>query len=131
MAWVDIEFSIENAEEVARQLGLVADLPSYLAMAMSQWVAEAVMRKLAGTVNYPSPRGTYQRTGRLGNSWYSRVSRGSYVEFMNATPYGGYVVGDEQAWMHRGHWWKASERVEEQMVELTRLFEAALGKWGT
>ncbi len=82
--------------------------------------------------NYPPPPAgsTYQRTGQLG-SWSWRVEKpgGGQYAFTNATPYAGYVVGEDQAFMHRNRWWIASERIDEQMVDLALRLAKAVEVW--
>lgn len=126
---IKLEFGLENAKEIAAALALLEDLPSYLTPAMSQWSGTVLHKRLSGTGNYPPPRGNYQRTGRLGSSWKATpLSPGQY-EFSNPTEYAGYVVGDDQAWMHQGRWWKVSERIDETIIELALLLDKALSQW--
>lgn len=131
MAGINLEFGIENAQEVAASLALLENLPEYLRNDILGWASWTLRSRLQGTMQYPPPPSgsTYHRTGQLGSRWTIREAGSGMYAFENPTPYAGYVVGDEQAWMHRGRWWKASERIEEQVVELALLLDRKLRAW--
>lgn len=129
MTGAGVEFIIENLESVLESLRKLENLPEYLADELDSWASEVLRDRLSGMGNYPSSRGNYDRTGALGGGWSAlRTSPGVY-SFQNSTDYAGYVVGDDQAWMHRGHWWKASERIDEQFAVLAKKLEDALARW--
>ena len=132
MAGIKLEFGFENVQEIAASLARLEDLPTYLKPIIDQWAGEVITNRLAGQGNYPPPPAgsTYQRTGQLGMGWGNPIStgRGEYM-FKNDTPYGGYVVGDDQAFMHRGRWWVASQRIEESLVDLAVALDKALSEW--
>lgn len=127
---IKLEFGVENAQEVAASLALVENLPVYLNPLIREWAGRTTSTHLYGMKNYAPPRGDYRRTGQLGNSWgYRELSPGQF-SFENKADYAGYVVGDEeQAWMHRGRWWQAAERIDEQVIALALLLDEALSKW--
>ncbi len=128
---LNLEFGVENAKEISAALALVEDLPVYLNPFMREWAGKTTRNHLWGMKNYAPPRAgsTYQRTGRFGNSWsYHEMSMGQF-SFESAHEAAGYIVGDDQAWMHRGRWWQASGRIEEQVMELALFLDDALRKW--
>ena len=77
--------------------------------------------------SYPSsPSGsTYRRTGKLGRGWKA----GQRGRIFNGVSYSELVVGENQAKVHRGRWWKGRkvvetehlpklvDKIEERMVE--------------
>jgi hypothetical protein len=128
---VKIDFDVEGVKEIAAALALLGDLPKYLEPEMNTWADGVVHQRLSGTGNYPPAPGgsTYQRTGQLGSSWRVEKPGGGQYAFTNATPYAGYVVGEDQAFMHRNRWWIASERIDEQMVDLALRLAKAVEVW--
>lgn len=126
-----LEFGVENAKEIAAALALVEDLPAYLTPEMREWAGRTTSTHLWGMKNYASarPGSDYRRTGRFGSSWgYREVSRGQF-SFENTHEAAGMIVGDDQAWMHRGRWWQAAERIDEQVMQLALLLTEKLGRW--
>ncbi len=126
-----VDVGVENVKEVSTALALLEDLPKYLHPQVRDWAAQTTNTFLWGMKNYaPAPAGsTYQRTGELGNSWGIREAGPGQVSFENAAGYAQLVVGDDQAWMHRGRWWMARERIEENLLQLVQILSEALGKW--
>lgn len=97
---------VEHLSEVLPELGRFAVL---------RW-ARHVRRTLKREPYPPAPPGsTYTRTGGLANSWSVRGTRNFVVR--NSRPYSGFVVGQVQASMHRGRWWRAQD-VADREVEL-------------
>lgn len=126
-----LEFGVENAKEISAALALVENLPVYLNPLMREWAGRTTSTWLWGMKNYVSPRpgSSYQRTGELGNSWgYHELGPGQF-SFDNMSDHAQMVVGEDQAWMHRGRWWQAAERIDEHIVELALLLTEQLNKW--
>ncbi len=128
---LSLEFTVENARELAAALERLSDLPKFFAPAFDAWAIDTTSRRLSGMGNYPSPPAgsTYQRTGEFGSSWSTAELGPSKVEFLNTTPYGDLVAGEAQAWMHRGRWWVAVKRIEEDIAVLLTFLEKALSEW--
>ena len=126
-----IEFTVENDKELAAALERLSDLPEFFSPAFSAWTIDTTARRLAGMGNYPPPPSgsTYERTGEFGSSWDTAELRPSEVEFLNLAPYADLVAGEEQAWMHRGRWWVAIKRIEEDIPVLLAYLEKALSEW--
>lgn len=76
----------------------------------------------------PPPESTYKRTGLLANKWAVEHPKQGRWHIVNKAEnrgryYARYVVGDDrgrnQAWMHKGRWWIASDIIQDEMKELT------------
>lgn len=85
-----------------------------------QW-AQGVRKKLKAT-SYPAkrPGQTYQRTGNLANRWAADKQGVGVWAISNRADYSGFVVGDEQAFMHKGRWWQARPVIEAEIPQLTK-----------
>ncbi len=125
-----IEFTVENAAKLAAALERLRDLPSFFAPAFWDWTVDTPSRRLVGMGNYPPPPAgsTYWRTGEFGGSWSVREQAPSKVQFLNSAPYAELVAGEDQAWMHRGRWWVAFTRIEEDIPTLLTYLEKALSE---
>lgn len=128
---ITLDLKIENTDAVAAALATLEDMPRFFHPVMGKWVDRTGREYLWGMRNYaPPPAGsTYIRTGRLGDSWSSSELDWSAFVFENRADYAGLVVGEDQAWMHRGRWWRATDRIAERTDELMRDLEEALGRW--
>ena len=126
-----IEFVLENDKELAAALGRLQDLSVFFSPAFSAWTIDTTSRRLAGMGNYPPPPpgSTYVRTGEFGSSWSTEEMAPSKVEFLNLAPHADPVAGEQQAWMHRGRWWVAIKRIEEDIPVLLTYLEKALSEW--
>ena len=78
----------------------------------------------------PAPAGSsYVRTGTLGRSWASKVSKLEAI-IGNVTAYARYVQGaDTQAWMHRGRWRTTAQVAKARTADVQKLLEAAISRW--
>ena len=128
---VKLDFSVENVKEVAAALAQIEDLPKYFAPQFRDWAGRTTSTHLWGMKNYaPAPPGSeYQRTGRFGSSWGYHEVGPSQASFENTHEAASLIVGEDQAWMHRGRWWQAYQRIEEHVMDLLPLLIEALGKW--
>lgn len=95
---------------------------------MGKW-AQDVRRKLKSTPYPPKRSGqTYRRTGQLANRWQVEKKSPSIFEIVNRARrkgrfYVGFVVGEEQAWMHKNRknrWWKAGDVVRSETPTLVK-----------
>lgn len=118
---IDIEF--RGLEEQMRRFANVPGLNRALDAGMSRWANQIVRSRFVGMGHYPPPRpgSPYIRTGTLGAGW--TVSQRGPLQHRLANPvlYATYVVGERQAWMHRGRWWMARARLDEAMPPLLEL----------
>lgn len=86
----------------------------------------------------PVPNQRYIRTYRLKYGYYVQKPRKMVRVISNRAAsqgglYGGYVVGQQQAYMHQGRWYQALDIVEQGLPDLAdkvgdegiRIFEAA------
>lgn len=70
------------------------------------------------------PGQRYKRTRTLARSWHAKRQKSMVWNIENRAQqkgriYASYVVGDRQAWMHKGRWWIASQEIEKMREELT------------
>ena len=93
------------------------------------------IRTLLRRQKYPAqrPNQKYRRSGELSRRWASQNQQTGRWAITNQAShkgrlYAGYVVGDDQAWMHRGRWWKARDVIEAQMKEFVRALSREIEK---
>lgn len=75
---------------------------------------------------YPSPPGgsEYQRTFDLQNSWESSFLLSDILwEIKSGVPYGEYVMGEAQAWMHQGRWDTLEQILTDEEAAIVQIFE--------
>lgn len=127
-----LEITVDGLDQVLTVFGRFEDLPTLLDPAMREWVDATHRNRLAGTGQYPPERAgqQYQRTGQLGAGFMFDSIDKSHYQFVNRVSYVQYVVGDSdgdgQAWMHRGRWFVARERIETELPVLLEKLEKAL-----
>lgn len=128
---VELKLDIKNSKEVADALAALEELTTYFHPTMRGWVDQTTRNDLWGMKNYapPRPGSDYVRTGRFGESWAYRDDGPSSFIFENVHEAASLIAGDDQAWMHRGRWWQAADRVEERLDDLMKRLEEALRKW--
>lgn len=116
-------FSVEfkGINRVSNALRKLAKLDKTILEPVGKRWAEGVRKKLKGKAYPPKrPGQTYVRTGRLANSWAVDAPGAGVWSITNRTDYGAFVVGDEQAAVHKGRWWQARPTIEEEIPTLTR-----------
>ena len=107
--------------------------PRVLMDALGQAGEEALLGLIPDLASYPSqPAGsTYRRTGTLGRLWtsakpsWAAKPSGFIGTLGNATSYGPYVQGDEQA-RGNAHWDTAADVLDGHTAEIFGIFEDAL-----
>ena len=115
---INIEFKgVNRVRNTLRRLASL--MPEIVDPELSDW-AKDTAKELKRTPYPPKrPAQKYVRTGRLANSWKVGHPKRGVVSVLNSAKYAGFVVGDKQAWMHEGRWWKASEEVQKYTRALT------------
>lgn len=116
-------FSIEfkGINRVSNALRKLAALDKTILDPVGKRWAQGVTKKLKGKAYPPRrPGQTYVRTGRLANSWAVDALGAGVWSITNRTDYGVFVVGDEQAAVHKGRWWQARPTIQEEIPQLTR-----------
>lgn len=89
-----------------------------------KWAGQTV--KTLRATPYPAkrPGQTYVRKGRLTGSWKAErqgIGKWAIVNLARGKGqgYAAYVVGENQAFMHLGRWWKARDIIEKRIPVLT------------
>jgi hypothetical protein len=124
-----IRFLMRGFDEVKGRFGDSAALEKMISDSQSNWARDVVRKELKGRDKYPPerPGQKYKRTGRLGDSWATRTAGPMMRAIYNPTPYAHWVVGDthgnRQAWMHKGRWWIARQKVLSMLPSLVRRIE--------
>lgn len=128
---VELEFKVENSKAVTDALAAIEELTTYFHPTMRGWAEQTTLNYLWGMKNYPQqrPGSDYQRTGEFGESWSVMDEGPSHFIFESDHAAASLIVGDDQAWMHRGRWWRATERIEDRVDVLIQALEEALRKW--
>lgn len=89
---------------------------------------EAAMNLIRRKQKYPAPPAgsTYVRTGTLGRQLTHEVRQiGSKTVGILGSPtvYAPFVIGEDQASVHRGRWWTILGLITKNAREITSLFE--------
>ena len=124
-----LSFKIDGVERVRKKLRPLANLSREVLEPVVKDFAKVARRTLKST-KYPPKRPVqrYRRTGRLGNSWATQKRGTALWTVVNKQQYASFVVGNNQAWMHKGRWWKAGQVVREISPSLRQRLQAALRK---
>lgn len=129
-----LELTVGGLETTITVIRRYEDLPVLLDPTMRKWVEDTHYGRLAGRGQYPPerPGQRYVRTGQLGAGFRYASLGASHYQFINEVPYTRWVVGDSdgggQSWFHRGRWFVARERVEQEQPALVERLEKALGE---
>lgn len=121
-----IQYKIVGYNRVRNSLRRLASLNSEVIDPVVGGWAKSTARKLKSTKYPPKrPNQRYKRTGQLANKWSAvRIIGGQWTIENRAQQkgriYARYVVGDEQAWMHKGRWWRASDEIAKYTPDLTK-----------
>lgn len=123
---INLAYQIQGADVALQRLASLASTRGLDAELES--VGDATLPKLR---IYPPERAgqRYIRTFRFRDSWRRQGARraggGVVVDLGNPTLYGPDLVGDDQAPIHRGRWWKLRAVADEQRG----LLRARVGAW--
>lgn len=111
---MDIEVQFAGLTELLRRFGNLGPVTRAMDGVMAAWVRQVVRSRFAGMGNYapPRPGSDYIRTGTLGAGWQATMRGPLQHRITNPVLYAPYVVGEQQAWMHRGRWWTARRRLD-------------------
>ena len=127
MAGIDIR--IDGADKLARRFSdYVRTSPGTFDKTTGRW-AKRTANQLKKKKYPPTRSGQkYKRTRRLKRGWEARRVKSSQWTISNRAQakgrvYPGFVVGDNQAWMHKGRWWIASEEIEAKIPNLVKALE--------
>jgi len=120
-----VTVEIEGLDELIGRLGKAPTLVRKLAGDAMEKSVAVVHRKLA-TYPSPPPASTYRRTGTLGRSITTKVERSKFTgEVGTNLRYAPYVIGAEQAAMHRGRWQTVTSVAEELKPQIEGFFREA------
>jgi hypothetical protein len=125
----DVTITIEGLDELVRRLeGSPQTLGRYMRRAMDKSI-KTIQRKAQAYPPAP-PGSSYKRTGTLGRRWIGTATGvvGNIKGILaNPTPYGPYVMSqDEQAEMHKGRWSTIEQIAEDSMPEMEGFFQQEL-----
>ena len=128
-----MSFDVE-IQGLAPLLQALDSYPDLVRPEMEQAAEAALLSLIPPLADYPSaPSGsTYRRSGTLGRTWtaarpeFASLQTGFEASIGNATPYGPYVQGDEQAKVHAGRWKTAQQIAEARRGDIEQYFEKAL-----
>jgi hypothetical protein len=109
---------VEGVDKVIRKLDKLGD-PALVKRAMNRSV-QHIHRRIA---KYPP--GPWDRSGRLGRSWTTKVDQGGKRGIVgNNVVYAIYVQGPRQRWFHEAHGWLTIEDVKDNESKAIReIFE--------
>lgn len=128
---MSFQFEIRGLDQIKAKLERLRRLEVVYA-ATKQWAERTV--KTLRAQRYPArrPGQKYVRTGKLGSSWYTE-KRGNDVAIVNKASHRGqaypeFVVGEKQAWMHKGRWWRAKDVIEKTSPTVDQTIDRAIQK---
>lgn len=125
-----IQVKVTGAKQAAAAIPTQPKVVKRISDGMMTGARQILQERLYGMRNYPPPTFTitnYVRTGKLGSGWGVRKNaRAMTITFYNRVKYAPYVVGDEQAWMHQGYWWVASQRVAASVDTISAQIETSI-----
>lgn len=124
-----VEIDIRGINRISNNLRTLAALDkTVLDPEMQAW-AQSVRGLLKSKPYPPAPATSkYRRTGRLANSWLAAKHGTGVGGIKNSAPYSGFVVGNNQAFMHQGRWWQARPTIEGETPKLTKALAAKVEK---
>lgn len=117
----NISMEVRGTNRVRNKLRTAAaKLPDRTEKVVGAWARQT--RAFLKSTPYPAkrPGQSYVRTGTLANSWRARRVKDGVWNIENSAEYSGFVVGENQAWMHEGRWWKARDKMQERIPLLTK-----------
>ena len=118
----DFTIKIEGFEQLQAKLAQMRALERVVINPTLKKWGQATRAKLKSTKYPPKlPAQKYVRTGQLANRWASKPLGNSAVMISNAARqkgryYAEYVVGQDQAGVHRGRWWIAYKEIKEKHI---------------
>lgn len=123
----DTSVTVQGADVIAAKFGrFISASPGAFDRVTGKW-ARGVVYKLSH-IGYPPkrPGQRYVRTMNLKHSFAARRIQSSQWAIENRATakgrlYASYVIGDNQAWMHKGRWYIMSEQVEKEVPKLTEM----------
>lgn len=142
-----ITIKIDGLEEIRDRF---KQAPRKYGAAMEIAMNAALLELWSAIPGYPSPPSgsTYRRTETLGRSIGSTVSGGKagqpqiyenrmegryrVGEFGTRLNYAPYVIGENQAWMHKGRWWTLVEVAKGAVPKIQAIFDTMaeeLARW--
>lgn len=119
---VDLEIRFAGLAELLRRFGNMPVVTAAMDRVMTAWTTQVIRSRFYGMGNYAPerPGSDYIRTGMLGGGW-THVQRGPLQHTItNTVMYATYVVGERQAWMHRGRWWTATQRLDRAVPDMAQ-----------
>jgi hypothetical protein len=123
---IDVTLTIYGYNRLENKLRrIAADNPEIGDVPIQEFAQE--QRAVLKSEPYPPkrPGQRYVRTGQLANRWAVVREASSRYQIINQARskrgvyYAGYVVGKQQAWMHKGRWWQAWRVLQRNMHKLT------------
>ncbi len=128
-----MSFDVE-IQGLAPLLQALEHYPDLVRPELEQASEAALLSLIPPLADYPAApsSSTYRRSGTLGRTWtaarpeFAPLSSGFEASIGNATPYGPFVQGDEQAEMHKGRWKTTKQIAEAHRGEIEQYFEKAL-----
>jgi hypothetical protein len=131
-----MRITVTGDKELVRRLDAFnVKVQDVMDKALNDSLGDLVTTRLYGMENYvpKPPQSKYVRTGTLGAGWGLERPERNRFWIVNAVAYRKYVVGDRdkrgQAWMHRGRWWLARERIEEAIPDAIDKTAAAIRRF--
>lgn len=127
-----VTVTIKGANRVRNQLRTIAVFHPEISDPIIREHAKQEQRELRRTPYPPKPPlSTYKRKrffgGIAGSFSAIRKQLGVWL-VTNSRLYAEFVIGEKQAWMHQGRWWKMADESQKRMPILTKNLSIELEK---
>jgi len=117
----DFVIEVQGARQLQKKFNkYIRTSPGTFDKTMGRWVKQTAGQ--LGRESYPARRTgqTYVRTKRLKRGYRAKRIQSLVWQIFNFVRYSGFVVGRFQAWMHKGRWWQALNKVEKRIPKLIK-----------
>ena len=122
MAKLETKVTVHGARRVANKYRRAASQhPSFVDPPVKKWAQDQVRMLIVEPYPPERPMQTYVRTYKLPTGWIMEKIKDMSYAIRNVVIYSHWVVAEKyQAWMHKGRWWTAEDKMKKSIQEIWR-----------